>query len=99
MENFSKEWKWNMKVDMPHKFSDLEWNEETILTWAWVEPLSKDKEPYGYVRVSPENAKLIAKSPIMHQFIKEWVSAMEDKSTLSIHETALLQSAKQILES
>ena len=42
------------------------------------------------------NAKLIAQSPVMYTFIMDWIEAMEDKGKLTIHETALMDSAKQI---
>lgn len=44
------------------------------------------------------NAKLIAQSPVMYTFITDYISAMGDKGKLSIHETALLDSAKQIVK-
>ena len=46
------------------------------------------------------NAKLIAQSPVMYTFIVDYIDAMEDKGKgkLTIHDTALLESAQQILK-
>ena len=53
---------------------------------------------YGKTKEEAEaNAKLIAQSPVMYTFIVDYIDAMEDKGNLSIHETALLDSAKQIV--
>lgn len=45
------------------------------------------------------NAKLIAQSPTMYQFLTEYIDAMKDKTKLTIHEKALLISAEEIINS
>ena len=63
MRHTKGNWKWYKKNDMPEYYSDLQGDEGEILSWAYVKPLNKDKEEYGYVEVSEANAKLIAAAP------------------------------------
>lgn len=56
------------------------------------EKISEDAEE------AEANANLIAQSPNMYTFMTDYVSAMDDKGKLTIHETALVDSAENILK-
>jgi len=90
--------------DMKHTKGDWEYDQESDHTfWVGVNP----DMPTGLIceivdqdgsEETLVNAKLIAQSPVMYTFIVDYIDAMEDKGKLTIHETALLDSAKQIVK-
>ena len=45
------------------------------------------------------DANLIVQAPVMHQFLTELISSLNDKSKLSIWEQSILQGAKEIIKS
>lgn len=79
----------NPTVDKERKYIPISKNKECIAI------VIEQDNPNG-IKQMQANAALIAQSPAMYTFITDYIDAMKGK--LTIHETALLDSAKQIVK-